>query len=104
MSTLAQLSGSSIWNRVADLPVKRFNGVSLHGRLLTIGGGNSNYKPTAAVHMYHPTTNSWEAISHITTPRALCLAAVLPDNRLMVVGGYTTGDKKCDSVEFGRVV
>ena len=25
----------------------------------------------------------------MTTPRALCLAAVLPDNRLMVVGGYT---------------
>ena len=27
----------------------------------------------------------------MTTPRAICLAAVLPDNQLMIVGGYTIG-------------
>ena len=37
----------------------------------------------------------------MTTLRYDCLSAVLPDYQLMVVGGYTTGDKKCDSVEFG---
>ena len=103
VSTLRRSSTGSIWNRVADLPVKASTAVTLHGRLLAIGGADSASKCTTAVHMYQPTTNSWEVIGHMTTPRADCLAAILPDNQLMVVGGYTTGGKRCDSVEFGKV-
>ena len=77
--------------------------MTLHGRLLTIGGVDS-YKLSTAVHMYQPTTDSWEVISHMTTPRYDCLAAVLPDNQLMIVGGWTTGDMPSDSVEFGSVI
>ena len=101
---VTQSSRDSIWNRVADLPVKASTAVTLHGQLLVIGGRESKVKPSTAVHMYQPTTNSWEVISHMTTPRSRCLAAVLPDNQLMVVGGLTTGNKKCDSVEFGTVI
>ena len=103
VSTLKRSSKRSPWNRVADLPVKRSTAVSLHGRLLAIGGDDSKGKPTTAVHMYQPTTNSWEVISHMTTSRTQCLSAVLPDNQLMVVGGLTTGEKFCESVEFGTV-
>ena len=103
VSTLTRSSKGSPWNRVADLPVNRSTAVSLHGRLLAIGGQDSKGKSTTAVHMYQPTTNSWEVISHMTTPRRDCLSAVLPDNQLMVVGGSTTGYKECDSVEFGTV-
>ena len=92
---------TSMWNRV---PLTGSTTVSLHGRLLAIGGMDSQYMRSTAVHMYQPTTNSWELISHMTTPRYLCLAAVLPDNQLMVVGGYTAGGKGCDSVEFGTVI
>jgi N-acetylneuraminic acid mutarotase len=101
VSTLTRSSKGSPWNRVADLPVKRSTAVSLHGQLLTIGGRDSEDKPTTAVHMYQPTTNSWEIIKHMTTPRSQCLSAVLPGNQLMIVGGWTTGDERCDSVEFG---
>ena len=104
VSTLTQSTRDSTWNRVADLPVIFSTSVTLHGRLLAIGGKDSDNKPTTAVRMYQPTTNSWEVISHMTTTRYRCLAAVLPDNQLMVVGGWTTGNKKCDSVEFGRVI
>jgi hypothetical protein len=103
INTLAWSRKGSPWNRVADLPVIRSTAVSLHGRLLAIGGDDSENKPTTAVHMYQPTTNSWEVISHMTTPRSRCLSAVLPDNQLMVVGGFTTGDEICDSIEFGTV-
>ena len=103
VSTLTRSSKGSPWNRVADLPVINSTAVSLHGRLLAIGGKDSKGKPTTAVHMYQPTTNSWEVISHMTTLRNQCLSAVLPDNQLMVVGGKTTGNKWCDSVEFGTV-
>ena len=105
VSTLTRSSSKgSPWNRVVDLPVKRSTAVSLHGRLLAIGGQDSKGKRTTAVHMYQPTTNSWEIISHMTTPRSACLSAVLPDNQLMVVGGWTNDLKKCDSVEFGMIV
>ena len=103
VSTLTRSSKGSPWNRVADLPVNHSTAVGLYGRLLAIGGEDSEDKPTTAVHMYQPTTNSWDVISHMTTPRSQCLSAVLPDNQLMMVGGWTTGGKKCDSVEFGTV-
>ena len=103
---LSTLWNRSPWNSVADLPVKGSTAVSLHGRLLAIGGKDSEGEPATAVYMYQPTTDSgsWEIISHMTTPRHWCLAVVLPGNQLMVVGGWTTGDKKCDSVEFGKVI
>ena len=103
LSTLTRSSKGSPWNRVADLPLLVSTAVSLHGRLLAIGGADSNGEPTTAVRMYQPTTNSWKVISHMTIPRYHCLSAVLPDNQLMVVGGKITGDKFCDSVEFGTV-
>jgi hypothetical protein len=38
------------------------------------------------------------------TPRYNCIAAVLPNNQLMVVGGYTgSKDGATDSVEFASV-
>ena len=104
VSTLTRSNRGSIWNRVADLPVVLSTGVTLHGQLLAIGGSNSDNKPTTAVHMYQPTDNSWKVISHMTSPRYWCLAAVLPDNQLVVVGGGTTDNNTCDSVEFGRVI
>jgi hypothetical protein len=30
--------------------------------------------------------------------------ATFTDNQLMVVGGWTTGDEECASVEFGTVI
>ena len=77
----------------------------MDNRLLAIGGKDtSKHRLYTAVHMYQPTTDSWTVIGHMITPRAGYLAAVLPDNQLMLVGGYTTGDKKCDSIVFGRII
>ena len=103
VSTLTQSSKGSPWNRVANLPVKCSTAVSLHGRLLAIGGEDSKGETTPAVHVYQPTINFWEVISHMTTPRSVCSSAVLPDYQLMVVGGWISGKKYCDSVEFGTV-
>ena len=60
-------------------------------------------KCSTAVHMYNSTTNSWEIISHMTTGRCDCFTAVLPDNRLMVVGGRTDGGSLTDVVELASV-
>ena len=92
-----------VWREVTALPVMETTCVSIHGRLLAIGGWGSDRKPTTSIHMYNPTTDSWEVISHMGTPRYNCIAAVLPDDQLMVVGGCTTGGGVTDSVEFAYV-
>ena len=96
-----------VWNIVAVPPVTKTTCVSILGRLLTIGGVDSNGIPSKAVYMYNPDSNSWpwEVISHMATPRCCCFAAVLPNNQLMVVGGYS-GVPLCsetDSVEVATV-
>ena len=96
-------SVAQVWREVTALPVIETTCVSVHGRLLAIGGKGLDKKPTTAIHMYNPTTDSWEVISHMGTPRYWCIAAVLPNNQLMVVGGYTTGGRETDSVEFAYV-
>ena len=89
-----------VWSVVADLPVKRSTLVSINNRLLAIGGCASDYKPTTAVHLYDPVNNSWQTISHLSTPRWECLAVVLPNNRIMVVGGLSTGFSKTSTVDL----
>jgi serine/threonine protein kinase len=90
-----------VWRQVADLSVTQSTCESFHGRLLAVGGNDSR-KSATAVYMYNSTTNSWEIISHMTTDRRLCFTAVLPDNRLMVVGGYSKRGST-DSVELATV-
>ena len=97
--------GARVWKEVAAPPVTDTTCVSIHGRLLTIGGRDSDEEPTSAVHIYNPTTDSWEIISHMGTPRRDCIAAVLPNSQLMVMGGFTTasGFLETYSVEFASV-
>ena len=74
--------------------------MSIYGWLLTIGGIDSIDQRITSVHVYNPTTDSWEVISHMRIPRYDCFAAVLPNNQLMVVGGGShRGDTDTDSVE-----
>ena len=101
---LVQANRSEVWCQLADTPVTLSTCASLHGRLLAVGGKDSYVTNMAAIHMYNPTTNSWEVISHMATPRRRCLVAVLPHNELMVVGGCAHGWTKIDSVEIGTIV
>ena len=80
------LSLSSVWQRVADLPVAVSTGVCLNGQLLAIGGSAAN-AATVAVRLYDLTTDKWKIISHMLRPRHSCFAAVLNDNTLLVLGG-----------------
>ena len=98
--------GARVWRKVAAPPVTQTTCacVSFHGRLLTIGGEDSDRKITSAIHMYNRITDSWEIISYMEIPRWQCMAAVLPNNQLMVVGGFTGEDfSDTDSVEFATV-
>ena len=91
---LKAMTLQEVWHRVADLPVRSSSCVTLCGQLLAVGGcdNNSFQNRSTAIHQYNPATNSWEVISHMPTARSYPLVAVLPDNKLMVVGGYTRID------------
>ena len=96
---------ADVWNKVTAPPVTYTTCVSILGRLLTIGGRNSNVKPTTAVYMYNPDSDSWEVITHMATPRYNCFAAVFPNNQLIVVGGCDGVPlySRTDSVELATV-
>ena len=105
-SRTKDLSRSEVWHQLADTPVILSTCASLHGRLLAVGGEDLRCEKVTAIHMYNTTTNSWEVISHMATPRSQCLVAVLPQNELMVVGGSTFGSglSSTDSVEIATIV
>ena len=105
MKTLSLASEPKVWHQLADTPVTLSTCASLHGRLLALGGKDSDGKPTTAIHAYNTTTNSWEIVSHIATPRYRCLVAVLAHNELMVVGGCAPGGSTVDvSVGIATIV
>ena len=97
---LSKSNRAGVWSKVADIPAISSTYVSLHGQLLAIGGRDSNFTRTTAVHMYNASTDSWDVISHMSIPRQECYAAVLSDNRLIVVGGMTAVDTKTDAIEI----
>ena len=105
VKSLSRSKKIGIWRKVTDLPAAIIDSayVSLHGQLLAIGGKNSDDIHTSAVHMFNPSIHSWEVISHMATPRCSCYAAVLPDNQLIVVGGYTCSGKT-DTVEIATLL
>ena len=94
----------TVWHRVANLPV-RFSGcATLGGQLLAVGGCVISFQNhSTAIHQYNPATNSWEVISNMPTARSYPLVAVLPGNKLMVVGGYTDTISESDIVEIATL-
>ena len=76
---------TDVWNKVAAPPVTDTSCVPILGRLLTIGGVDSKGKATTAIYMYNPDSYCWRVISRMATAKYNCLAAVLPNNQLIVV-------------------
>ena len=86
-----------VWTTVADHRVRYSSLVSINNHLLAISGSELDYEPTTAVRLYDPVNNSWQTISHLVTSRRLCFAVVLPENRIMVVGGLTSKSLHCET-------
>ena len=87
------------WRQVADAPHYRSTAVCVGEVLLAIGGRSAAVE-TSAIAAYNRTSDSWEDMGHMTTPRSLPLVALLPSNELIVAGGWG-GDTK---VEIGKIV
>ena len=97
---------SQVWREIAELQHIASPLITLRGQLLAIGGcvTESGEGETSEVRQYDVITNSWNVISHMTKTRHQFFAAVLPNDRVMVVGGWLPGDKGKDNVEIASIV
>ena len=98
------ISKPKVWHKLADTPFSFSPCVSLHGRLVIVGGYISDNEESNAIHTYNTVDNSWEVISHMATPHHQSLVAVLPHNELVVVGGSSLASDADDSVEIANIV
>ena len=87
MKSLSLAGSHSVWHTIDELPVNGSTSVTLNGKILAVGGHDSERGCTSAVYSYNTEANSWEVISHMPTPRSWCLLTVLPGEKLMVLGG-----------------
>ena len=99
--SLPRASRPGPWWHVRDLPVSLSTLINLRGHLLAIGGEDDARNSTAEVHRYDRHTNSWQVTSSMKNRRHGCLAAALPDNQLIVVGGCTNLTTR-DSIEIAQ--
>ena len=98
--TANQMTG---WHQIADAPHYESTAVCVGEVLLAIGGQSAARaagERTSAIAAYNPTSDSWEDIEHMTTPRSRPLVALLPSNELIVAGGAGGYTK----VEIGKIV
>ena len=100
LCSLSLTHKTGVWRNAQDLPVTRPTLITLGGHLLAIGGVNASGRDTADVHCYNSHTDSWQVVSKMKNKHHFCLAAVLPEDCLLVVGGKCDY-KSTDSVEIG---
>ena len=91
----------SAWREISSLPVRGSTLASFNGDLLAIGGrDHDSWNPTADVYRYDSCTDTWNVISQMKINRSWCLGVTIPEDQLVVVGGYTQGIDATNSVEI----
>ena len=100
-----QESSTTVWQKTEYLPVHSVYCVSVKGQLLAIGGVHFDFDNMTPIHKYNSVNNSWDIVTHMTIGRCNCLAAVLSDDQLIVVGGYIDGQSHdSDEVEIATII
>ena len=94
------LTWSNVWKKISSLPVTLSTLASFGGHLLAIGGRDDSENPTTDVYRYDSDTDSWHVISQMKNKRSQCLAVTIPEDKLIVVGGWTRGGYDTNSVEI----
>ena len=99
LRTLSLATKPGVWREIKNLPVTLSTLTTLGGHLLAIGGMSESHGPTADVHCYDHQTDSWHVVSKMKNKRSRPLSAVLPEDQLLVVGGWGS----VTSVEIGSL-
>jgi len=85
---------SGKWDTIPNVPVYNATCATVDGQLLAVGGKQSLEEGTtnsSAIYAYNPTEKTWSIKCHMKNARSFCLVAALPNNELIVVGGFMQG-------------
>ena len=101
--------GGEVWRNVTNLPTACSTLVALGNRLFAVGGVLLSGPYSSKVYGFDARKNSWSVMGGLGVQRSLPLAAVVPGNRLVVVGGLIPdyswgGTKRSDTVEIFTAV
>ena len=97
-------TGMDAWQRIADVPVYASTSAVLFGTVLVaIGGYEESETPTDKIYSYDPSEDSWHVVGSMSKARYQAVAATLPGNHVMVVGGYDADYNGSDVTEIGSV-
>ena len=88
----------SAWKEVCSLPVIHSTLALFSGRILAVGGRDDSGNPTDNVYSYDTESDSWKVVSQMKNKVSLSLAVSLPQDCLVVIGGYTQGVNTTNSV------
>ena len=86
-STIA--THSKVWHNIPDLPVRGSTCVTVQGKVLAIGGLDKQYKTSTSIYELNTDNNKWSHKRDMNVARSYCLTTALPDNNILVVGGWT---------------
>ncbi len=88
----------SAWKTLKDTQLCLSTAASMSGCLLAVGGRDDLPQDSPAVHMFQPQTNSWVRVTSGDLPVAVRAATAiqLPDNELLICGGYSGRDRTKD--------
>jgi len=107
-STVVPAHGSSgTWTRTGSLNVARGEETATllpNGQVLVVGGSaNLAYWPPAALasaELYNPSTGTWTTTASLKTGRYSHMAVLLPNGKVLVVGGEITSGAYTPSAEL----
>ena len=96
-TTSTSTSDSVKWRSLPAPPLKSSAAIAVSGSVLAIGGydNESKYNTTTAIHVYQPSTNNWEKVGDLPSPRSACSSTLLPSGEILVAGGRDS--KGCTS-------
>ena len=80
------VASRNLWSYAATLPISCSTLIALNDSLVAVGGKTFDLY-SDAVYRYDSNSDSWNVIGRLRNRRSLCLAAIVPGNRLVVVGG-----------------
>jgi len=86
---------SKKWDTIRDVPVYSATSATVNGQLLAVGGKHKG-KNCKSIYAFDQTEGSWKIICNMETARSFCLAAALPNNKLIIVGGFIQGQDLYD--------
>ena len=94
----------SVWSRIADAPLFYSTCATLEENLVSVGGQDLEYQTSPAVHMYDPTSDSWDHIGNMKIPKYRCIVVVLPNNEMTIVGGQKNFTVYTNSIDTATMI